>query len=395
MRYEVQERQYAPQVLTTSEELLNSMSLQTTIKISENSNFISPVRCGYNTRNSGSLSARFFVLDVDGKPLTPCKASKIRILLKTNQAVPVWNKFSQMGIKMLVDTRRETPNTVLGVDNGTKFEGYSIIVDESNNLNVMWLLPDKSQLVRKMDERRVLRTARQFRNCRRRERRSDNREGIGFIAPSQKMMVDSRLKALREFFKYYPIKKVALEDVRFNHRDNKKGKNFSTIEIGKNTIKKFIVNKVGCENYILFRGHETEKIRKSLRLKKIKEKNKQLFSSHCVDSFSIASKISECKRPNISILVVDDTYRTIRRKLHDTQPAKKGIRKKYASGNIKGIRKGTMCNFGQICGGVKDKWIRIYDWNNKRMAKYSSDIHWLSHNFKAKNIEKISHRKLE
>ncbi len=45
-------------------------------------------------------------------------------------------------------------------------------------MNVMWKLPDK----KKLEERRTLRRARRFRNCRRRECRFDNREKKGFIA---------------------------------------------------------------------------------------------------------------------------------------------------------------------------------------------------------------------
>lgn len=384
----LQERQDAPQVLNNSAESLNAMSLDTSIINRENSKSDCLLGCGYNTRKSGSLSARYFVLDVDGKPLTPSKASKVRKLLKSHQAVPVWNKFGEMGIRMLVDTRREIPNTVLGVDFGTKFEGYSIIVDNSNNLNVMWLLPDKSQLVRKMEERRDLRRARRFRNCRRRECRSDNRERIGFIAPSQKMIINSRLKALNEFFKYYPIIKVALEDVRFNHYKNSWGKDFTTIEVGKNTIKKFIIDKIGRENYILFEGHETQDIRKGLGLKKSSAKDKQSFDSHCVDSFSIASEISNCKKPNYSILVVDDSYRSIRRRLHYNQPRTGGIRSDYSRGNFNSVRKGVICEWGLIAGGnIRDKSYLLYKINKpilirNRIQKVIRKVSWLSHHFK-------------
>jgi hypothetical protein len=158
------------------------------------------------------------------------------------------------------------------------------------------------------------------------------------------------------------------------------GKNFSTIEIGKNIIKAFIVGKVGRENYITFEGFETEQIREKLGLKKSSNKALETFNSHCVDSFSIASELLEAK-PNFNIKVVDDTYRPIRRKLHDTQPAEGNIRRKYSTGNFKGIRKGTICEFGQIVGGTgKTCFIRNSD--NKRIGRIN--ISWLSHKFKFK-----------
>jgi hypothetical protein len=345
---------------------------------------------GYNLEQSkDSMSVnRIFVLSYIGKPLTPCKSSKARKLLLGGVARVVWNKFGEFGIQMLIPTRSETPKTVLGIDNGTKFEGYSLISGNLNLLNVMWLLPSKQKIVRKMEERKQLRRARRQRNCRRREARFENRKREGFIAPSQLVLINSRLKAINEFFKCYPINKVAIEDIKFNHRDKRYGKNFSTIEIGKTKIKEFILHKISRENYIKFVGFETEQIRNKLGLKKSSNKASETFNSHCVDSFSIASEISNSK-PNLNIKVVDDTYRYVRRRLHDINPRKWNIRDKYSTGNFKGIRKGAICEFGQIVGGTGNK-LRILpiinrEESEKRINRVLSSINWMSHNFKLKN----------
>ena len=379
-RTELQELRNASLIPNTSLELLNNMSLENT-ENSDNSMLCSHSGSGYNlNESSASMSGRIFVLSFTGKPLTPCKNQKARKLICGGVAKVVWNKFGEFGIQMLIPTREFSPKTVLGIDNGTKFEGYSLIVGSENKLNVMWLLPDKKNLVKKLEERKNLRRARRWRNCRRREARFDNRSKDGFIAPSQLMMVNSRLKCIREFFKCYPISKVAIEDVKFNHRDKHYGKNFSTIEVGKNMIKVFIIGKVGRENYITFEGFETQKVREKRGLKKISNKSAENFNSHCVDSFSIASELSDAE-PCFDIKVVDDTYRPSRRRLHDTQPKKGNIREKYSSGNFKGIRKGTICEFGQIVGGTKNNfWIRNSE--NKRIGR--THISWISHHFKLK-----------
>ena len=147
-------------------------------------------------------------------------------------------------------------------------------------------------------------------------------------------------------------------------------------------IKAFIIGKVGRDNYITFEGFETGQAREKRELKKSSKKALETFNSHCVDSFSIASELSNAE-PNFNIKIVDDTYRPTRRKLHDTQPKKGNIRKKYSTGNFKGIRKGTICEFGQIVGETKNNvWIRNSD--NKRIGKDIKKISWLSHNFKLK-----------
>ncbi|MEK6935964.1 MAG: RRXRR domain-containing protein [Nanoarchaeota archaeon] len=378
-RTELQEPTDASLVCSTSAELFNATSLENTEELSDNSMLCSHSGSGYNLNQKASMS-RIFVLSFTGKPLTPCKQGKARKMLFGGVAKVVWNKFGNFGIQMLIPTREETPKTILGIDNGTKFEGYSLIVGKENQLNVMWLLPNKKTIVNKLKLRRILRKARRQRNCRRRPARFDNRKRDGFIAPSQLMMVQSRLKAISEFFKYYPVSKVAIEDVKFNHRDNKWGKNFSTIETGKNMIKAFIIGKVGRDNYITFKGFETEIIREKLELKKSSKKYLESFNSHCVDSFSIASELSNAE-PNFKIKVIDDTYRPTRRRLHDTQFSKCGKRDKYSTGNFKGIKKGCICEFGQIVGGVK-KVNLIRNLNNKRIGR--TKISWLSHNFKLK-----------
>src|SRR3989338_8119383 len=355
----------APQVHCSVAESLNATSLETTGKTSENSMFCFPSGCGYNlNESSASMSGRIFVLSYAGKPLTPCKMSKARKLLIGGVAKPAWNKFGEFGIQMLVETREEMPKFILGVDFGTKFEGYSVVSTKDNNLNVMWLLPNKKTLVKKLEERRQLRRARRWRNCRRRQARFDNRAKEGFIAPSQSIIVNSRLKAIKELLKCYPIKKAVIEDVKFNHRDKKWGKNFSTVEVGKQKIYELIKKQLGKGGLKLVKGYDTFNIASE----QFKKEQKGFMQR-------IGNKINE------DLIVVDDAYRPTRRRLHDTEHKKGNIREKYSTGNSKGIRKGAICESGQIVGGTKNNyWIRNSE--NKRIGR--THISWLSHSFKVK-----------
>lgn len=385
-RTELQERQKIASLdLTSSVESLNAMVSDESNKEDAKPMFCSHLLSGYNFGNKASMSGRVFVLDKSGKPLTPCKMSKARKLLEGNQAIPVWNKFDMFGIQMTVDTRKEIPKTVLGCDFGTKYEGYSIISGKENLMNVMWKLPDKKKLVNKLVERKQLRRARRFRNCRRRECRSDNRSKKDFIAPSQLQIINSRIKCMKELFKCYHMHKVTIEDVKFNHRDNRWGANFSTVEVGKKMLYDYIRANVGVDNLIKFDGIDTQGFRKKLRLKKLSSKSAISFYSHCVDSFVIANELSSAV-PNPNLIYVDDNYRFVKRRLHDTQFAKGGVRAKYSSGNFKSIRKGAICDYGQIVGGTKNQiWYK--DWSEiKQKGKMLSKITWLSHHFKCMMI---------
>ncbi|MEX0930805.1 MAG: RRXRR domain-containing protein, partial [Candidatus Paceibacterota bacterium] len=338
-------------------------------------------------RQPGRMSAHtVYVLDINGKPLTPTTPAKARKLLKGEQARKVWSKFNTFGIQMLTEVRTETPDTVVGHDPGTKFEGYSVVVDVENNLNIKLDLPDKKKLVRKLTERREARRTRRSR-LRRRPARFNNRSREGFIAPSQLMIVNSRLKVLKELCRIYPVNVAAIENVKFNHAKYRWGKNFSTVEIGKQKIRDWFKSKgIQIFEYL---GFETAEIRKKYGYKKTGVKNADKFSAHCSDSLALAveSNIGDGIEPG-PFFVIDDTYRCVRRKIHDSNIKLGGLREKYSSGTVFGIQKGSIIGTnkgktGQLCGQDRDSF-RYYDLTGKR--KTVKSLIWISKQFKTKEV---------
>ncbi len=311
-----------------------------------------------------------FVLARDGTPLTPTTPAKAKKLLKAGVAKKVWSKFGTFGIQMLTETRHETPRTAIGVDHGTKFEGYSVVVDHENNLNTKLDLPDKKTIVKKIEERRILRRARRFRKCRRRPCRSDNRSRKGFLAPSQKVIVDSRLKIIRELCRIYPVSVAGIEDVCFNHAAKRWGANFSTVEVGKSKIREFWESR--HVNAIEYKGYETQELREGFGYRKTRNKSEDRFESHCSDSLTLACAVCTGERIEPGLfLTVDDTYRPFRRRLHDTQPSQGGIRDLYSTGTISGLRKGLLIGTphgpGRLCG-IKNGSLRYHNQNGKRQV---------------------------
>jgi hypothetical protein len=322
-----------------------------------------------------------FVLAEDGTPLTPTTPAKARKLLKGGVAEIVWSKFGTFGIRMLQETRRQAPRTALGVDPGTKFEGYSIVVGAENSLNVKLDLPDKKTALKKLEERRALRRARRFRHCRRRPCRSDNRGRKDFLAPSQQVVVGSRLKVLDAFCDIYPVTVAGVEDVCFNHAAHRWGANFSTVEIGKARLRAFRAER--HVHVVEYKGYETQELRNGFGYRKIKDKSADRFESHCCDSLALACAVG----PGVAVapgpfLVVDDTYRPVRRRLHDTQPASGGIRAPYSTGTVAGLRKGLLIGTprgpGRLCG-IKRGYLRYHDRDGKRQEVKAA--RWISSSF--------------
>lgn len=328
-----------------------------------------------------SVKHSVFVMSRENKPLTPTSPARARKLLKAGVAEKVWSKLGTFGIRMLQPTRECAPETALGIDHGAKYEGYSVLVGEENALNIKLDLPDKEHICRKLEERRTLRRARRGRNTRRRAKRFDNRNRKGLIAPSQKAVVDSRLKVIASLFAIYPISVVGLEDARFNHAARRWGKNFSTVEIGKQQIREAL--RANGAAVFEFAGHETKELREKYGYQKTSDKSADKFTAHCSDSLALACGVSVGRRIEPGrFLVMDDTYRPKRRRLHDTQPAKGGVREPYSKGTVFGLRKGlligTKKGVGQLCGEYKGAF-RYYDTaGNRRSAKR---LHWISSGF--------------
>lgn len=334
-----------------------------------------------------------FVLAIDGKPLTPTTPAKARKLLEGGVAKKVWSKFGAFGIQMLVETRRETPQTTIGVDVGTKFEGYAVVCGNENNLAVKLDLPAKWKIVRKMKARRILRRNRRNRKCRCRPARFNNRKrSDGWLHPSQAAIVGSRLKVLRELFSIYPVDAVALEDVRFNHYKYRWGANFSTMEIGKQRLRDLFTEQ-GADLFE-FRGWETKELREKYRYKKTSDKSADVFEAHCTDALALACEVGSGSRiePG-TFLVVDDTYRPVRRRLHDVQYTKGGTREKYTQGTMFGLRKGLLIGTrrgltGQLCGKIRGAYRYYYTRADRRETKV---LAWISSNFIVRQITDCYH----
>lgn len=314
----------------------------------------------------------------------PTTKARARKLLKAKVAEPVWSKFGTFGIQLLTNTSEHVQNVSLGVDNGTKFEGYSVASENENLLNVKLNLPEKWKIKEKLEKRRILRRTRRQRKTRRRPARFNNRSRKYFIAPSQLVVVRSRIKIITELFKIYPVSLVGLEDVCFNHAKHKKGKNFSTVEIGKNKIREFIRERA---KLFEFKGYETKELREKYGYQKISDKSSDSFESHNCDSLSLAIEVNGGSRLEpLKPIVVDDTYRPVRRSLHKQLPNKGGTRKEYSKGTVFGLRKGKLVGHkGQkyLLTGVYKNMYRITDMFSQAKDKRNqvSKFDFISSNF--------------
>ena len=279
------------------------------------------------------------VVGKDGTPLTPCTPTKARKLISGGVAEKKWNKLGIFYIQMLVDTRKETPEMCLGIDPGSKFDGYAVVSEQEIQQTGMAILP---KMVRKKNEnRREMRRARRFRKTWRRPCRFNNRtRKEGWIAPSQKSKVDFRIRIVKELCKIYPVTQFAVEDVKFNHYKKRWGKFFSTVEIGKTKLYESLSKLGKVRKYI---GVETSELREKLGLKKTTRKSELIPEAHATDAAAIAMDMIGDKNRGIPSFFAWKRYEFYRRQLHKRQPAKGGVREKYGGSVLtKGLKKGDV-----------------------------------------------------
>ena len=178
---------------------------------------------------------------------------------------------------------------VIGLDPGSTFDGISVVSKECHHLNIELIQrPKKGKTAikafksRQASNRRVRRGRLWYRKIRFSQRTAKK------LVPTIRANLESRQWAISRLIKIFPITKIVVEDVRFNHYAKKRGKSFSHVEQGKTALYDWIKS-LGLE-LELVRGFDTKKIRVNsfgVDLKD-KEKDKKHFNAHCLDSFVLA-----------------------------------------------------------------------------------------------------------
>jgi 5-methylcytosine-specific restriction endonuclease McrA len=155
-----------------------------------------------------------FVLDTNRKPLTPCKSSLARKLLKVGKAkVFRLYPFTIILKKEVID---DPQSVTLKIDPGSKVSGLALLFGS----NLIWVaeLTHRGQAIKaSLDSRRCLRRNRRSRHTRYRQSRYLNRTRLkGWLAPSLKHRIETTLTWVGKLSKLAPVKTIYQELVKFD-----------------------------------------------------------------------------------------------------------------------------------------------------------------------------------
>lgn len=154
-----------------------------------------------------------FVIDTDKNPLHPCREARARILLRQGKAA-VW-RMEPFTIILKRSVTEPIEDMTLKLDPGSRHSGAAIL----SGSRVVWLgcIEHRTDIRKKLEQRRAYRRRRRTANLRYREPRFDNRtRQEGWLPPSLRSRVDNIAYWTGRLMRLAPIAEISVEDVKFD-----------------------------------------------------------------------------------------------------------------------------------------------------------------------------------
>jgi hypothetical protein len=309
------------------------------------------------------------VTDKQGIPLMPCSEKRARKLLEKGQAKAKW-KNQIFYIELLNNpSDRKYQDITIGIDPGSKREGITVTTDKKVVLNIT--CEAVSTVKDSVGTRRSLRRSRRNRNAPYRKCRFNRTTGA--IPPSSKARWNQKLRLLTLIEKIIPITVVNVEDIA---AVTKKGarrwnKNFSPLEVGKRYFRHGIEAK-GLRLQET-KGFETKAQRDLRCFSKTKEKLKNVWEAHCVDSHALCEISTGTEIEPFKGMYIFENFCFSRRQLHLQNFSKGGLRKEYGGTVSLSIPRGALVRHPKFglnhVGGSSKGRISLHDTTGKRVTQ--------------------------
>lgn len=305
---------------------------------------------------------RIPVVDARGVALMPCTPAKARHLFKSGKARPKRNKLGLFYVQLCYAQEPDNQPLGVGVDPGSKFEGYSVVGSGETVLNLMVEAP--GHVKDAVETRRVMRRARRSRKWRRPKRFDNRLNRKQRLPPSTRSRWEAKARIIGHLLQIIPLSDVVVEDVQATIHAGAGGKwnlAFSPVQVGKQHLYRLLRGMGLCVH--LRAGWQTKELREQFGLRKTKDKSKQSFESHAVDAWVLAASVIGASKPTDTRLWYLVPAVLHRRQLHRLQAAKGGIRKPYGGTRSLGLKRGTLVRHEQygLCtvGGFDRKKLSI------------------------------------
>lgn len=276
------------------------------------------------------------VIDRSGEPLMPTTPARARRWIKSGKATPFWNKgIFCVRLNEEPSARNRQPIFV-GVDPGSKKEGFSVVSASHIYLNVQadavtWV----SDAVK---TRADMRRGRRFRKTPCRQPRSNRARGG--LPPSTRARWGLKLRVCQWLTQIFPVAGFVVEEVAARTKGQRRWDSaFSPLEVGK---RQFYAELSKIAPVQTRQGWETKELREARGLKKSGKKRAEVFEAHCVDAYVVAADAVGNPAPDNTSLLCLTPIHLHRRQLHALQPVKEGLRRSYGGTRSAGLKRGSV-----------------------------------------------------
>jgi RRXRR protein len=315
------------------------------------------------------------VVDARGVPLMPCTPAKARHLLKEGKACAKWSRLGLFHLQLFQVEQPANQPIVVGIDPGSRFEGYSVVGTRDTIVNLMSEAP--THVKQAIAVRRRMRRARRFRKWRRPCRTHNRLARRRLLPPSTRSRWEAKARVVRQLQRILPLTDAVVEEIRAPWRRGHGGRwnsAFGPLQIGKRHLYAQL-EMMGLQVH-LRRGWETSALRERFGLRKAKSKSQPRFSSHAVDAWAMAADVSGAERPTCTSVRYLVCVRLHRRQLHALQPMKGGVRRPYGGTRSLGMKRGTLVEHSRhgLCaiGGadLKRGTVSLHEYrSNRRLTR--------------------------
>lgn len=281
------------------------------------------------------------VVDSEQQPLMPCSPKRARKLIARGDATP----FRHHGIFCIRLNREPSARNLqpiaVGVDPGSKREGYAVV---SKAHDLLFIDGDARDWVgRKLEKRRILRRARRQRKTPCRAPAHGNNNVRGRVPAGTRARWEEKLRVVRFIADLYPVATVVVEDIKAETRPRARRWNerFSPLETGK----QWLYGQLQMDFELdVVQGHETAARRTRLGLRKSGNKTAERWNAHCVDAWVLAREAvgSQRRQPQHEDLYPFTPVERQRRCLHRSNPGPGGERRPYGGSNKGGFKTATL-----------------------------------------------------
>jgi len=303
------------------------------------------------------------VVDQNQHPLMPTTPARARRWITSGKATAFW-KGGVFCVRLNIEpSAHERQSIAVGIDPGSKREGYSVLSAAHTYLNLQAEARDGVKDAEQASTR--MRRNRRGRQTPCRSPRRNRKQSHRKLPPSTRARWQWKLRLATFLCQLFPVSVFVVEDVAALPKKGKRRWNthFSPLEVGKHWFYEEIRKLASLQ---IMRGYETQALREQLGFKKTSKKLAEVWEAHCVDAWCLGySAIGGTNVPDNRRLVCVAPLNWHRRQLHRFQPEQGGKRKAYGGTLSQGIKRGTLVKHPKwsqaYVGGSMDGKLSLHD----------------------------------